>query len=77
MHNKYRLIRNKEVIHTGLIVSSLKQNKKSINQVKHDEECGLILENFDEFKEGDILDAYDTDEKFEGITKTKGVVNCY
>jgi len=77
VNHKYRLIRNKEVIETGLNPHSLKQNKKNVNKVKQDEECGIIFENFDEFIAGDIIDAYDTDSKLEGITKTKGVVNCF
>ncbi len=55
----------------------MKQNKKNINQVKEDEECGIIFENFDEFQPGDIIDSYDKDEKLEGITNTKGVVICF
>jgi translation initiation factor IF-2 len=61
----------------GLIVNSLKQNKKNINMVREDEECGMIIENFDNYKEGDILEAYDVDEKFENITKTNRVIQCY
>lgn len=76
-HNRYRLIRNDEVIETGLIVNSLKQNKKNINMVKEDEECGMIFENYDNFNEGDLLEAYDVNEKFENITKTNKVVQCY
>ena len=45
--------------------------------VREDEECGMIFENFDNFKEGDILEAYDVDEKFENITNTNKVVQCY
>jgi len=45
--------------------------------VRENEECGIILENFDEIKEGDILDCYDTNPKFDGITNTKSVVECY
>jgi len=61
----------------GLVVNSLKQNKKNINMVREDEECGMIFENFDNFREGDIIEAYDVDEKFENITKTSKVVQCY
>jgi len=77
VNHKYRLIRNKEVIETGLTPQSLKQHKKNVNQVRVDEECGIIFESFDEYVAGDIIDSYDIDTKLEGITNTKGVVNCF
>lgn len=77
VNHKYRLIRNKEVIESGLAPQSLKQHKKNVNQVRQDEECGIIFESFDGFVAGDIIDAYDTDPKLEGITNTRGVVNCF
>lgn len=45
--------------------------------MRQGEECGIILENFDDFQSGDLLDAYEVDEKYEGIINTKSVVNCY
>jgi translation initiation factor IF-2 len=76
-HHKYRLIRGKEVIETGLSAQSLKQNKKNVNQVRQEEECGIVFEKFEDFVSGDVIDAYDTDPKLEGITNTKGVINCF
>jgi translation initiation factor IF-2 len=71
------VIRNKEVLKLDLKIASLKQDKQNINLVREGEECGVILENFDDIQIGDILDCYDTNPKFDGITNTKSVVECY
>jgi len=55
-----RVIRNKEVIHQGRI-SSLKHLKDSVNEVTKDYECGIRLEKFKEFEEGDIIEAFLTE----------------
>jgi translation initiation factor IF-2 len=58
-------------------VSSLKQNKVNVSLVREGEECGIIFENFDDVKKDDIIDCYEVNPKFEGISNTKGVVICY
>lgn len=55
-----RVIRNKEVIHQGRI-SSLKHLKNSVSEVTKDYECGIRLEKFKDFQEGDILEAFITE----------------
>lgn len=52
-----RLKRNGEVIHTGKI-STLKRFKEDVKEVPSGYECGLTLENFDDFQVGDILEAF-------------------
>ncbi len=52
-----KVIRNKETIHKGRI-SSLKHLKDSVNEVLQDYECGIRLEKFKDFQEGDILEAF-------------------
>ncbi len=55
--------RNDEVVHSGTI-SSLKRFKEDVSEVGEDYECGIALEDFEDFQEGDILEAY-TKEKVE------------
>jgi len=55
-----RLIRDEEVIHQGRI-SSLKQLKDNVPEVKKDSECGIGLEKFSDIKEGDIIEAFVTE----------------
>jgi translation initiation factor IF-2 len=55
-----RVIRNEEVVHQGR-VSSLKHLKDNVNEVIKDYECGIRLEKFKEFEEGDIIEAFLTE----------------
>ena len=53
-----RLIRDGVVIYTGKI-SSLKRFKDDASVVKKDFECGLTIENYNDEKEYDIIEAYE------------------
>jgi len=53
-----RVIRDGVVIHEGRI-ESLKRFKDDAKEVGTGFECGILLENFNDLKEGDILEAYE------------------
>jgi len=53
-----RLLREGVVVYTGKI-SSLKRFKEDVREVAAGYECGVGLENFQDIKEGDILEAYE------------------
>ena len=53
----YRLLRDNIVIHTGKI-SSLKRMKDDVKEVNAGYECGVGLDNYNDFKEGDILETF-------------------
>lgn len=53
-----RVVRDKEVIWKGP-VASLKRVKEDVREVSKGQECGILLQGFSEFKEGDVLQAYD------------------
>jgi translation initiation factor IF-2 len=53
-----RVIRDGIVIHEGKI-ESLKRFKDDVREVSTGFECGILLENFNDLKEGDILEAYE------------------
>lgn len=55
---KIRLIRDGVVIYTGKI-SSLKRFKDDASRVNKDFECGLTIENYNDEKEFDIIEAYE------------------
>ncbi len=55
-----RVIRNNETIHQGRIIS-LKHIKDNVSEVTKDHECGIRLEKFKDFQEGDILEAFLTE----------------
>jgi translation initiation factor IF-2 len=52
-----RVIRDNIVAYEGKI-SSLKRFKDDVKEVQAGYECGLTIENFNDFKEGDILENY-------------------
>ena len=52
-----RVIRDNVVIHEGKLVS-LKRMKDDAKEVAHGFECGIQIENFNDIKENDIIEAY-------------------
>ena len=52
------VLRNDEIIHKGSI-ESLKRIKESVSEVNAGSECGIFLNEFDSWKTGDILKAFD------------------
>lgn len=57
-----RILRDGIVVHTGKI-SSLKRFKDDMREVVKGNECGIGLENFNDIKEGDIIEAFETVEE--------------
>ena len=55
--DKARLIRDGIVIFTGEI-NALKRFKDDVKEVKTGFECGLVMDGFNDIKEGDIIEAY-------------------
>ncbi len=56
---KYRLIRNGEVERTELVATSFKKDKVQQNSMTEGEEGGLIFEDYEAYKKGDIIECYD------------------
>jgi translation initiation factor IF-2 len=52
------ILRNDEIIHKGFI-ESLKRLKESVFDVNVGSECGIFLSEFDSWKTGDVLKAFD------------------
>ncbi len=52
-----RVLRGEEEVYKGRI-ASLKHLKENVTEVKKDYECGIRLEKFKEFQEGDIIEAF-------------------
>ena len=45
------------------ILSSLKQFKQDVLEIEQDSECGIYIEEFDEWKEDDVISAFELIEK--------------
>jgi translation initiation factor IF-2 len=52
-----KLIRNNVVVYEGKL-SSLKRFQQDADEVKAGFECGLMIENYNDIKEGDIVECY-------------------
>ncbi|KRN58764.1 translation initiation factor IF-2 [Limosilactobacillus secaliphilus] len=55
--SKVRLIRDGVVVYTGEL-GSLKRFKDDVKEVKQGYECGLTIENYNDIKESDVIEAY-------------------
>jgi len=53
-----RVIRDGIVVFTGKL-ASLQREKDQVKEVKAGFECGALIENFNDIKEGDIIEAYE------------------
>jgi translation initiation factor IF-2 len=60
-NSKVRLLRGGAVIYDGTI-SSLKRFKEDVRDVAQGYECGIGLNNFNDFQEGDTLEFYRTEQ---------------
>ena len=56
--DKIRLVRDGKVIHSGQ-VSSLRRFKEDAREVKEGFECGIGIENFNDIKVGDLIEAFE------------------
>ena len=55
---KVRLLRENVVIHEGDL-STLKHHQKEVDEVKEGMECGMALENYEDIKEGDLIECFE------------------
>jgi len=57
----FRLIRDNVVVYTGEL-ESLKRFKDDVREVKEGFECGIKLKNYNDIKEGDVLEFFEIKE---------------
>jgi translation initiation factor IF-2 len=56
---KVRLIRDGAVVADNLDLASLKREKDDAAEVREGFECGLVLRNYQDIKEGDVVEAFE------------------
>jgi translation initiation factor IF-2 len=59
---KVRLIRDGAVVADNLDLASLKREKDDASEVREGFECGLVLRNFQDIKEGDVVESFEMKE---------------
>ncbi len=55
---KVRLLRDDVVIHEGTL-KTLRRFKEEVKEVQKGYECGMAFENYDNIKEGDVIEAFE------------------
>ena len=58
---RVRLIRDSVVIHEGEL-SSLRRFKEEVKEVNAGQECGMAFENYEDLKQGDVIECYEVEE---------------
>ena len=56
--DKIQVVRDGKIVYTGAL-GSLKRFKDDSREVKESFECGIGVENFNDLKVGDIIEAYE------------------
>ncbi|MFS4438390.1 translation initiation factor IF-2 [Paracoccaceae bacterium GXU_MW_L88] len=56
-----RLLRDDVVIHEGTL-KTLKRFKDEVKEVRAGQECGMAFENYDDIREGDVIEIFETSE---------------
>ena len=57
-NDKARVVRDSIVIYNGSI-KSLQHEKDGVKEMSKDHDCGLTLDNFQDYKEGDTIEVYE------------------
>jgi translation initiation factor IF-2 len=60
-NSKARVLRNDQVLATGVSVGSLKRLNEDVREVRAGFECGISLDGFENFQEGDVIEFYVTE----------------
>ena len=55
--SKIRLLRDDKVVHTGDL-ASLRRESEDVRDVREGFECGILLRDYRDIKEGDIIEAF-------------------
>jgi len=58
---KVRLLRDNVVIHEGML-KTLKRFKDEVKEVKAGFECGMAFENYEDIREGDVIEAFEVEQ---------------
>ena len=58
---RVRVVRDGREVYSGAI-ASLKRHKEDVREVKEGYECGILIENFNDVKVGDVIECYRKEE---------------
>ncbi len=55
--NSIRLLRDGQLVHTGAL-ASIRREKDEAKEIREGFECGMLIKDYNDIKEGDIIEAY-------------------
>jgi translation initiation factor IF-2 len=58
---KVRLLRDQTVIHEGTL-KTLRRFKEEVREVQDGYECGMAFENYEDIREGDLIECFEVEE---------------
>jgi translation initiation factor IF-2 len=58
---KVRLLRDQTVIHEGTL-KTLRRFKDEVREVQEGYECGMAFENYEDIREGDLIECFEVEE---------------
>ena len=64
-----RLVRNEVEIYDGKL-ASLKRFKEDVREVQSGYECGMSIDNFNDLKQGDVIEAYEIVMEAQTLTRS-------
>ena len=67
---KVRLLRDNVVIHEGTL-KTLKRFKDEVKEVKSGFECGMAFENYDDIREGDMIECFEVQERKRSVEEAQ------
>jgi len=62
-----RLLRDNVVIHEGKL-KTLKRFKDEVSEVQSGQECGMAFENYDDIRQGDVIEIFEREEVERSLT---------
>jgi translation initiation factor IF-2 len=65
-NSRARVLRGSDIIYQGEI-STLKRFQDEVKEVGNGQECGIKLQNFDEFEVGDVVEVYVTEDRAQDL----------
>jgi len=65
-NSRARVLRGKDIIYQGTI-STLKRFQDEVKDVGNGQECGIKLQNFDNFEVGDVVEVYVTEDRAQDL----------
>jgi translation initiation factor IF-2 len=69
--SKVRVVRDSVVVYDG-VMGSLRRIKEDVKKVATGMECGITVENYNDLKEGDVIEAFEMEQVATTLEPARG-----